>query len=69
MKNRKVTEMESEEIKKELQENKTSHLNDSEGEHLEQLCTLDAGEQQQNSAPTTEKEKENHQERNDNSKL
>jgi len=45
MKNRKVTEMESEEIKKELQENKTSHLNDSEGEHLEQLCTLDAGEQ------------------------
>jgi len=43
--------------------------NDSEGEQLEQLCTMDAGEQKQNSAPTTEREKENHQQKNDNSKL
>jgi len=57
------------EIKKKLQENQTSHLSDSEGEQLEQLCTMDAGEQKQNSTWTTEKEKENHQERNNNSKL
>jgi hypothetical protein len=41
----------------------------SDGEQLEQLCTMDAGEQKQNSAPTTEEEKENHQQRNDISKL
>jgi len=64
--NRKVTEMENEEIKKELQENQSSHLNDSDGE---QLCTIDAGEKKQNSAPTTEEEKENNQQRNDISKL
>ena len=68
MKNRKITEMENEEIKKELQENHRSPL-DSDREQLEQLCTMDAGEQKQNSAPTTEEEKENHQQRNDISKL
>jgi hypothetical protein len=30
---------------------------------------MDAGEQKQNSAQTTEREKENHQQKNDNSKL
>jgi len=69
MKNRKVIEMENEEIKKELQGNQRRHLNDNEREQLEQLCTMDAGEQKQNSAPTTEKDKENHQARYDNSKL
>jgi hypothetical protein len=69
MKNRKITEMETEEIKKELQENQRSHLNDSDREQLEQLFTMDTGEQKQNSAPTTEEEKENHQQRNDISKL
>ena len=69
MKNRKITEMENEEIKKELRENQRICLNDSDSERLEQLCTMDGGEQKQNSAPTTEEEKENHQQRNDISKL
>jgi hypothetical protein len=60
--------MEIEEMKNELQENQRSHLNDSDREHLEQLCTMDGGEQKQNSAQT-EEEKEDHQQRNDNSKL
>jgi hypothetical protein len=37
--------MEIEDIKKELQENERCRLNESEGDHLEQLCTMDAGEQ------------------------
>jgi hypothetical protein len=34
MKNKKITEMESEEIKKELQEYQRSHMKESEGEQL-----------------------------------
>lgn len=61
--------MEIEDIKKELQENERCRLNESEGDHLEQLCTMDAGEQKQNLAPTTEEEMENNQQRNDISEL
>jgi len=43
LKNKKVTEMEIEEIHKELQEDQRSHINGSEGEQLEQFCTMNAG--------------------------
>lgn len=60
--------METEEILKESQENQRSYLNQSEEEQLEQLCTMNSGEQKQNSTPTTE-EMENYQQRNDTNKL
>jgi hypothetical protein len=62
MKNKKITEMKTEEIKKKLQNNKRSHANKSEGEQLQQLCTMNAGVQKQNLAPTTE-EMQIHQQR------
>ena len=68
MKNKKITEMEIEQTKKESQDDQRSHVNESEGEHLEQLCTVNAGVQE-NLAPTTEEEKENHQKRDYISKL
>jgi hypothetical protein len=43
LKNRTITEMQIEEIQKELQENQRSHINGSEGEQLEQFCTMNAG--------------------------
>jgi hypothetical protein len=43
LKNKKITEMEIEEIRKELQDDKRSHLNGREGEQLEQFCTVNAG--------------------------
>lgn len=61
--------MEIEDIKKELQENERRHLNESEGDQLEQLCTMNARQQKWNLAPTTEEEMENHPQRNDISEL
>ena len=51
MQNKKITELETEEIKKDLQESQTSNLSKSEKEHLEQMCILSNDEQEQNSAP------------------
>jgi len=45
MKNKKITEMETEEIKKKLQEDQRSHINKSEDEQLELLYTMNAGQQ------------------------
>jgi hypothetical protein len=60
MQNKKITQLETEEIKKELQESQTSNLSKSKKEQLEQLCILSNDEQKQNSAPTTQ-DKENQQ--------
>jgi hypothetical protein len=43
LKNKKITEMEIEEIQKELQEDQRSHINRSKGEQLEQFCTINVG--------------------------
>ena len=64
LKNKKITEMQIEEIQKELQEDQRSHLNGSDGEQLEQFFTVIAGQQKQILAPT-EEEMENHQQRDD----
>jgi hypothetical protein len=69
MKDKKITELAIKEIKKELLEIQRSYLNESKGEHLEQLCTMNTGEQKQNSAPTAEEEMVYHQQRNDISEL
>jgi hypothetical protein len=45
IKHRKITEMEIEEIKRELQEHQRSHLEEREEEKLEQHCTVKNGEQ------------------------
>jgi len=63
MQNKKITQLETEEIKKELQESQTSNLSKSKKEQLEQLCILSNDEQKQNSAPTTQ-DTENQQQRN-----
>jgi len=60
--------METEEVKKEFQEDQRSHVNESEGEQLESLCTMNAGVQKQNLAPTDD-EMENQQQKDDISKL
>jgi hypothetical protein len=52
-----------------MQENQGSHVNKSVGEKLEHSCTMHAGKQKQNSASTEEEDNENHQQRNDVSKL
>lgn len=49
----KTTQLETEEIKKELQESQKGNLSKSKKEQLEQLCILSHDEQKQNSAPTT----------------
>jgi len=54
MQNKKITQLETEEIKKELQESQTNNLSKSKKEQLEQLCILSNDEQKQNSAPTTQ---------------
>jgi uncharacterized protein YqeY len=54
MKNKNIIEVEIQEIKKELQDDQRSHVNESGGEQLEQLCTMYAGVQKQNLAPKTE---------------
>jgi hypothetical protein len=58
MQNKKITQLETEELKKELQESQTSNLNKCKKEQLELLCILSNDEQKQNSAPTTQ-DKEN----------
>lgn len=67
--NTKVTEMETEEIKKELQDDQRSNVNENEGEQPEQLYTMNAGVRKQNLAPKTGEDIENHQQRNNISKL
>ena len=61
MKHNKITEKESEEIKKELQPNQRSHLEEREEEELENPGTLRDREQKPNTAFTTEEETEIHQ--------
>jgi len=61
--------METEVTKKELQDGQRSHLNESGENQLEQLYTMNAGVWKQNLAPTTKEEMENHQQRNNISKL
>jgi hypothetical protein len=63
MQNKKITHLETDEIKKELQESQTRNLSKSKKEQLEQLCMLSNDEQKQNSAPTTP-DRENKQQRN-----
>jgi predicted metal-binding protein len=64
MKHKKIMEMEVEEIKWELQESQRSHLEEREEEKLEHLGTISYGEQEPNTATTTEEETEIHQQRN-----
>jgi len=52
-----------------LRDDQSSYVDKSEGEQLEELCTMNAGVQKQNLAPTTEKKMENHQQRDYFSKL
>jgi len=54
MHNKKITQLQIEEIKKELQESQTNNLKKSKKEQLEQLCILSNDELKQNSAPTTQ---------------
>jgi hypothetical protein len=58
MNHKKITEMEIEEIKKELQERQRSHLDEREEEKLEQPCTMKNGEQKPSLEFTTEEESE-----------
>ena len=63
-KHKNITELDVEEIRKELQENQGSHLEEREEEKLEHLGTIRYGEQEPNTATTTEEETEIHQQRN-----
>jgi hypothetical protein len=63
MKNKKITELEIEGIKKELQGSQRSHLNEREEEQSEQLYTINDEEKKQNSEPKTVVEMEIHQQR------
>ena len=69
MKDKKITEMEVEEIRRELQESQRSHLEEREEEKLELSGTIRDGEQKPNAAFTTEEETEIHQQRNQIHKL
>ena len=70
MKHNKITEMEIEEIKKELQANQGSHLEErEEEEELEQPGTIRDREQKPNTVFTTEEETEIHQQRDQTYKL
>ena len=70
MKQNKITEMEIEEIKKELQANQRSHLEEWE-EELEHSGTIRDRERKPNTAFTTEEEEETeiHQQRDQTNKL
>ena len=68
MKHNKITELEIEEIKKELQANQRSHLQERE-EELEHSGTISDREQEPKTAFTMEEEKENHQQRDQTYKL
>ena len=61
LKHNKITEMEIEEIKKELQANQRSHLEEGEEEELEYLGTIRDREQKPNTAFTIVEETEIHQ--------
>ena len=69
MKHNKTTEMEIQEIKKELQANQRSLLEEREEEELEHLGTIRDREQKLNTAFTTEEEMEIHQQRDQTYKL
>jgi len=69
MKHKKITEMENEEIRRELQESRRSHLEEREEEGLEHSGTIRDGEQKPVAASTTEEEAETHQQRNQIHKL
>ena len=71
MKHSKITEMKIEEIKKELQANQRSHLEEREEEELEHPGTIRDREQNPNTAFTTEEEEETeiHQQRDQTNKL
>ena len=68
MKHNKVTEMEIEEIKREMQAKQRSHLEEREEEELEHPGTI-RDEQKPNTTFTTEKETEIHQQRDQTYKL
>lgn len=61
--NKKITQVQVEDMKKEPHDDQSSHVNESEEEQLKQLRTMNAGEQKQNLVPTTEEQMENHQKR------
>ena len=63
MKHKMITEMEVEEIKREVQESQRCHLEEREEEKLEHLGTIRNCEQKPNAASTTEEETEIHQQR------
>ena len=67
-KHKKITEMEVEEIRRELQESQRSHLEERK-EELEHSWTIRDGEQKPDSAYTKEEETEIHQQRNQIHKL
>ena len=58
MKHKKITEMEIEEIKRNLQTNQRSHLEEMEEEELERPGTTREGEEKPKAAFTTEEETE-----------
>jgi nucleoid DNA-binding protein len=60
---KKLTEMEFEEIKRELQESQISHLEEREKEKQEHLGTIRDDEQKPKTAFTTDEEMEIHQQR------
>jgi hypothetical protein len=60
MKHKKITEVEVEEIKRELQESQRRHLEEREEEKLEHSGTISDGEQKPNTAFTREEETEIH---------
>jgi hypothetical protein len=63
MKHNKITEMEIEEIKRELQASQKSHQEERGEEGLERLGTMGDGEEQPSTVFTTEEEMEIHQQR------
>jgi len=69
MKHKKITEMEVEEIRRELQESQRNHLEEREEEELEHSGTIRDGEQKLDAASTTEEEMAIHQQGNQIHKL
>jgi len=63
MKHKKITEIEVEEIKRELQGNQRSHIEEREEEKQEHLGTTRVDEQKPNATFTTEEEMETRQQR------
>jgi len=69
MKHKKITEMEIEEIKRNLQTNQRSHLEEMEEEELERPGTTREGEEKPKAAFTTEEETEIHNQKDQTNKL